>query len=249
MLIIPAIDIRGGRCVRLMQGDFGRETTFSTDPVAVAVRWKGLGAEMLHVVDLDGAKEGRPANLPLARDIARATGLPVQLGGGLRTREAVEDAFEAGAERVVLGTAAVKDVGLVASLVEKHGDRVVVGIDCRRGQVMAEGWQSRLQTSAAELTARLKDVGVSNFIYTDVERDGMLNGPDLAGIGTLLGLGVKVIASGGISSLDDIRKLRTLEKRGLNGAIIGRAIYDGTVDLRAAIRTASGPAVAGRRHP
>lgn len=239
MLIIPAVDIRGGRCVRLRQGDFARETVFGTDPAAAARRWAAEGAAMLHVVDLDGAKDGRPANLAAVRSIVAAVDIPVQLGGGLRTAAAVEETFAAGVSRVVLGTSAVTDPGLVRKLAAKYSGRILVGIDMRDGRVAVAGWQKATAKDGISLVREMQELGVNEFIYTDISRDGMLDGPDIAGLRQLLATGAKVIASGGIASLADIEKLRGLAGQGLTGAIVGRALYAGGFRLAAAIEAAA----------
>ncbi len=240
MLLIPAIDIREGRCVRLLRGNFARVTEYSDDPCAMALHWKALGARALHVVDLDGAREGRPRprHLGLVRRIVDETGLPVQFGGGLRTAEAVDAAFEAGARRVVLGTAACDDPALLRAILEQRGDRTVVSVDCDRGAVMTHGWQRASGEAAVALITRLMELGVRSFIYTDVGRDGTLEGPDLDGIAEVLATGASVLAAGGIRELRDVARLRALEPSGLVGAIVGRAIYEGTLDFAAAAEAA-----------
>jgi len=240
MIIIPAIDIRGGRCVRLRQGDFARETVFAADPAAAARRWAEAGAAMLHVVDLDGAKDGQPANLAAVRAIAAAVDVPVQMGGGLRTAAAAEAAFAAGVARVVLGTAAIASPELVGALAVKYPERVLIGIDVRDGKVAVAGWQTATKRDGAALVREMQSLGVNEFIYTDIRRDGMLGGPDLAGLRRLLATGPKVIASGGIASLADIEQLQALAEPGLTGAIVGRALYDGSFRLASAIRVAAG---------
>ncbi len=240
MRIIPAIDLRGGRCVRLLQGDYGRETVFGDDPLAMARRWAEQGAEILHVVDLDGARAGESRQLAVAVAISRATGLPVQLGGGLRTRAAVAEALNAGIERVVLGTAAVNSPDLVRELVAAYGPRLVVGIDARAGKAAVGGWLATTGKNAFTLAKEMQDCGVEEIIYTDIQRDGMLSGPDIAGLRMLLALGLRVNASGGVGTLADIRELKALEAAGLTGVIIGQALYTGRIELSAAIRVAGG---------
>lgn len=225
MLIIPAIDLQAGRTVRLLRGDFQQETVYGTDPIAVARRWRDQGAELLHVVDLDGARLGRPAQLDLVRAIAAV--VPTQMGGGLRTEEDVAAVLASGVRRVVLGTAAL-DLDLIGALAATHGDRLVVALDTREGKVAVAGWTEASDWSLLDLAERLIAAGVRRFLHTDVERDGALTSPNYASLAALIGLGAPVIASGGVASLDHIRRLRTL---GAEAAIVGRALYEGVVDL------------------
>ncbi len=242
METIPAIDIRGGRCVRLEQGDYARETVFGDDPAAVAARWQEAGALRLHVVDLDGAREGGPVNQDAVRRILDALVIPVQLGGGIRDIGTIQRFLDMGADRVVLGTAAVKDQTTLINAVTLFRQRIVVGVDARDGVVMVEGWTEASGVSAGELVRQLSEMGVSRVIYTDISRDAMLTGPNFAAIAGLLeeiaGLPspVAVIASGGISSIEDLRRLAAL---GVEGAIIGKALYTGAIDLREALAAVS----------
>jgi len=238
MDVIPAIDIRGGRCVRLVQGDYERETVFADDPAEAARRWRDAGAKRLHVVDLDGAREGRAVNAAVVERIVTAVDVPVQLGGGLRDLETVRRYLEAGVERVVLGTAAVKDIGLLTVALELFPGRIAVGVDARDGTVVTEGWLEASGISAAELVRRLGALGVPRVIYTDTLRDGTLTEPNLAALEALLadirasGGDTRVIYSGGVSSLDHIRRLA---ETGVEGVIVGRALYTGDIDLREAL--------------
>lgn len=234
MRIYPAIDIRDGNVVRLTQGDFARETVYAADPVEAAARFQAEGAEALHVVDLDGAKDGRPRHLDLLERICHRTGLPVQFGGGLRGQDSIDAAVAAGAARVVLGTAALQP-GFVAAAVARHGERIVVGLDARDGRVAVRGWQESAALDVADAAQRMREQGCREIVYTDIGRDGMLAGPDIAGLERLLGLGLAVVASGGIASGDDIRRLAELVPLGLTGAIIGRALYTGDLTLPAAL--------------
>ncbi|MEX0974418.1 MAG: HisA/HisF-related TIM barrel protein, partial [Bacillota bacterium] len=231
MLIIPAIDLRGGKCVRLYRGDFNRETVFSDDPVATAQGWVDQGATTLHVIDLDGAKQGVPQNLGTVQNIVHRTGARVHLGGGLRTRADVERAFDAGAVKVNVGTALLGDPGLLYWLVEEHREHVLAALDCRDGMVLARAWQHDTGVPLIEAANRLIAAGLTEFVYTDVFRDGTLSGPDLQGISRLLDVGAKVIASGGVSRLEDVAALTALEGRGLQAIIIGRALYAGALTL------------------
>lgn len=232
MLVVPAIDLQGGRAVRLLRGDFSRETVYGDDPVAVARRWREAGATLLHVVDLDGARQGRPVQLDLVRSIAGEA--PVQLGGGLRSHDDVVAAFQAGVQRVVLGTAALN-----ARLIEELaagplgvGDRLVVAIDTRDGHVAIEGWTEKSGRELLDLARTLIGAGVRRFLHTDVERDGALTSPNFISLQTLIDLGVPVIASGGVATLEHIERLRNM---GAEAVIVGRALYEGAIDLREAI--------------
>jgi len=238
VLIIPAIDIRDGKCVRLYQGDFNRETVFSDDPVSMAERWSDRGATTLHVVDLDGAKQGFPKNLGLVESIIRATGAIVHFGGGLRTRSDIERAFNAGVAKVNIGTALVSDPDFLEWVVAEHGRKVLAALDCRDGMVVSRAWLNDTGISAAETAARLMAAGISDFVYTDVSRDGTMSGPDVAGIVKLLDSGAGVIASGGVSRLEDIAGLSALAKRGIKGIIIGRALYAASFTLTEAMAAA-----------
>jgi phosphoribosylformimino-5-aminoimidazole carboxamide ribotide isomerase len=232
MLVIPAIDLRGGRAVRLLQGDFDRETVYGDDPVAVARQWRDQGAEMIHVVDLDGARAGEPRQLDLVHAIAEV--VPVEVGGGLRTQADVARAVEAGARRVVVGTAAL-DLDLITALVVELGEWLVVALDTRSGVVATEGWTQETERTLLELADELIGIGVQRFLHTDVERDGTLTAPNLDSLRELIALGAPVIASGGVASLDDIARLRDL---GVEAVVTGRALYEGTFTLPEAIARA-----------
>ena len=226
MLIIPAIDLQAGRAVRLLRGDFSKETVYGDDPVAVAQRWLAEGAELLHVVDLDGARAGSPVQSDLVRRIAKVA--PIQLGGGLRTAEDVAQAIEAGVQRVVLGTSAL-DMALIRDLAENYGDRFVVALDTKSGKVAVQGWTEESDWTLLDLARALMDTGVPRFLHTDVERDGAMTSPNYTSLGALIALGAPVIASGGVASPGDIRRLREI---GAEAAIVGRALYEGTVQFR-----------------
>jgi phosphoribosylformimino-5-aminoimidazole carboxamide ribotide isomerase len=235
--LIPAIDLRGGRVVRLVTGDFGRETVYAEDPAAVAESFIDAGVGWLHVVDLDGARAGTPEQSPTVATIVNAVAgrLDVQLGGGLRSDEAVAGALGIGVARVVIGTAALASPGFVAGLVRRHGrDRVAVALDVRAGEAVGEGWRSGAAGwPVLDAVTRLRDEGVETLIVTGIDRDGLLEGPDLTLLGRILGLGSgRVIASGGISSTDDVQRVRDL---GCSGAIVGRALYEGRLDLRSTL--------------
>lgn len=229
MIVIPAIDIRGGRCVRLIQGDAQRERVYADDPVQVAREWTLQGARWLHVVDLDGAFAGRPVHLDLLRAITASTDVPVQAGGGFRTLEDIEAGLDAGAARVVLGTAAL---GLAEEANRRFGERVAAAVDVKDGRVAAEGWVTFQDSDPATWGRALAARGIRRFIYTDIARDGMLAGPDVAGVAAFIAaMGVPVIASGGVASPEDVRNL---ERVGVEGVIVGRALYEGGIDLKEA---------------
>ena len=231
MRVIPAIDLRGGRCVRLLRGDFNRETVYGEDPAEVASRWRAEGAELLHVVDVDGARLGHPAQLDVVAQVASIAA--IQLGGGLRTQQDVAQALEL-AQRAVLGTAAL-DRTLIGRLATAYGDRLVVALDTRDGTVAVQGWTEASGRTLLDLARDLLDAGVKRFLHTDVERDGTLTSPNYHSLEALIGLGAPVIASGGVASLEDIRQLRQV---GAEAVIVGRALYEGTIDLREAIEIA-----------
>jgi phosphoribosylformimino-5-aminoimidazole carboxamide ribotide isomerase len=231
--LYPAIDIRGGRCVRLIEGDFARETAYDADPTDAARRWVDAGAEWLHVVDLDGAVEGTPVNRDAVKRIRAAVAVPMQLGGGLRTLTDLEDLFAAGIDRAILGTVALRDPELVISAVARWGDRIAVALDARDGKLATDGWLGQTEARAVEVAQKLATAKVRHFIFTDISRDGTLAGPNLESLGELVrAVEAGVIASGGISSLKDIE---AAAQSGASGAIIGRALYDGRIDLAEAI--------------
>ena len=227
MILLPAIDIRDGRAVRLERGDFDRETVYADDPLAAARSFVEAGAKTLHVVDLDGARQGKPVNLEHLRRIASEVDVPVQYGGGLRTLVDVRDALSAGAARVVLGTAAYTDIEFLEEVLETWGVRAVVAIDVRGGHVSVSGWEKTTQMLPADVIARMQRYGVRQFVYTNVDRDGMLAGPDLEEV-RAVGQVIRgrFIYSGGISSLDDLVALRDLRLVNLAGVISGKALYE-----------------------
>jgi phosphoribosylformimino-5-aminoimidazole carboxamide ribotide isomerase len=238
MEIIPAIDLRQGQVVRLNQGDFNRQTTFSDDPLKVAREFVDAGAIRIHVVDLDGALEGGPQQSELYGSLAREIGVPLEVGGGFRAIEHVDIALAAGVGRVVLGTAAIADPGMVDQAIQKHGaDRIVVGLDANNGKVAVSGWTETTDVDATDLMDQMFAVGVRRFVFTDIARDGTLTEPNFDSVAIMIQHGVAlggahVIASGGIGELDHLRRLATL---GAEGAIVGTAIYRGTIDLTEAI--------------
>jgi phosphoribosylformimino-5-aminoimidazole carboxamide ribotide isomerase len=235
--LIPAIDLLGGRCVRLTQGRYEAATVYSEDPRAVAAHFASHPIRRLHVVDLDGARTGQPGNREAIRAILEAArGVSVQLGGGLRSQAGVEEALGLGVDRVVVGTAALRDPDLIRDCARRHPGRVVVGIDAREGRVAVEGWTQTSERTALELAREFADVGVAAIVYTDIARDGMLAGPNLEATAALAeAVDLPVLASGGVSSLDDLRKAAGLRKRGVAGIIVGRALYTGALELGQAL--------------
>jgi phosphoribosylformimino-5-aminoimidazole carboxamide ribotide isomerase len=227
LILFPAIDIRDGKAVRLVQGDYEQETRYEDDPVVAARRWVDGGARWLHVVDLDGARAGEPVNLEQVRRIVAAVNVPVQLGGGLRDSKKVEEAISSGAERVVLGTAAVRDPDLAGAIAAAHGDRVVASVDSRSGKVAAEGWTERTDLDTTEVIAELVRRGLRRFVYTPVDVDGLMEGPDLDSLREVAAAtDGDVVYSGGIGSLDDLRALAALGLDNVEGVIVGRALYE-----------------------
>jgi phosphoribosylformimino-5-aminoimidazole carboxamide ribotide isomerase len=228
VILYPAIDIRGGRAVRLTQGDYERETVYDSDPAEAALRWAGEGAQFLHVVDLDGAREGRPVNIDAVRRIVERAEVAVQVGGGLRDPGAVASALEAGARRVVLGTAALRDPGFLGAAVAAHGDQVVVSVDARGGRVALQGWTKAGELDAAVAIRKLSQMGVARFVFTPIDVDGTMRGP---GLGELrraaAATDAELIYSGGIGALEDLRALAEDAPGNLGGVIVGRALYEG----------------------
>jgi len=238
MRIVPAVDIRGGLCVNLVQGDFDRETVFSDDPVAQAVHWHGLGAGLVHVVDLDGAKCGRCCVAQHLRAMD-AAGVPFEVGGGIRDMETVRLAMGAGAQRVILGTAAHRDPDLITQAAAEFPGRVVVGIDAREGKVALSGWYETTETEAADFARQVEAAGASRIIFTDIASDGMMHGPNVATTRAVAqAVDIPVTASGGVSALDNIRELRAAEGDGIDEVIVGRALYLATFTLPRAIAAA-----------
>jgi phosphoribosylformimino-5-aminoimidazole carboxamide ribotide isomerase len=234
MIILPAIDIRDGQCVRLYQGDFERVTIYDADPVQVAQRWEAAGAGWLHVVDLDGAVAGHPINLETIAHIRAATSLRIEMGGGIRMLTHIKQVLELGIERVILGTVALTDRALLEEALASWEDHIAVGLDARDGLVAISGWRETTQVQATSLAAELFALGVRRFIYTDIARDGALQGPNLNALREMQqAVPCSLIASGGISSLEDLRSLAAL---GIEGTIVGKALYTGDVNLAAAIQ-------------
>jgi phosphoribosylformimino-5-aminoimidazole carboxamide ribotide isomerase len=236
MLIIPAVDIKNGKCVRLLQGRMDAETIFGDDPAAMAERWAGAGAELIHVVDLDGAIDQKPRNAEIIRTIVRRVGAPIQVGGGIRSLETIGWYLDLGVDRVVIGTEAIRNPDMVKDACRRFPNRVVVGIDARNGRVAIEGWTEDTGVSAIQLAKTFEDSGVAAINFTDIHRDGMQTGPNIEETRKLAeSVSIPIVASGGVHTLDDIRNLLPLETAGVTGVITGRALYSGTLDLREAI--------------
>ena len=239
MIIYPAIDIRGGRCVRLTEGRFDAETVFADDPAEMALKWAGIGAEFLHLVDLDGAQAGEGKNVPVIERILQSVNIPVQLGGGIRILETIEKLLALGVTRLILGSAAVKNPQLVEEACKKYPGHIAVGIDAKNGEVAIEGWGKGSGVAATELAKQMAAYGVETIIYTDISRDGMLSGVNVEATAALArACGVPIIASGGVASIEDIRRVKAVEADGVQGCIIGKAIYTGAVDLKEALALA-----------
>ena len=234
MLILPAIDLRNGKCVNLVQGRADEETVFSDDPVGMARRWEAEGAEYLHLVDLDGAFEGSSANLHIVKQIVETVDIPVQLGGGIRTMERLDAVLALGVACAILGTAALKDPELVEAACEKYGARIAVGIDAKDGMVATEGWLTVSQQPAVEFAREMAVRGVQTIVYTDIKSDGMLKGPNVEATQAIVdAVNSDVIGSGGVTSIADLKALKSV---GASGAIIGRALYTGALELKTALR-------------
>ncbi|MEL6553990.1 MAG: 1-(5-phosphoribosyl)-5-[(5-phosphoribosylamino)methylideneamino]imidazole-4-carboxamide isomerase [Cyanobacteria bacterium J06621_11] len=237
MDVIPAIDLLEGRCVRLFQGDYEQSQVFNDNPVEVAKQWEAEGATRLHLVDLDGAKEGKPENWEAISAIAQAVNLPIQVGGGLRDADRVSGLFDLGVQYAILGTAAVENPDLVGQLSAKFPGRIIVGIDAREGKVATRGWLETSEVMAIDLAKRMGDQGAAAIVYTDIKRDGTMKGPNLEALRELAeAIETPVIASGGVSSVSDLMSLLGLVPAGVSGVIVGKALYTGDVALKDAIR-------------
>jgi phosphoribosylformimino-5-aminoimidazole carboxamide ribotide isomerase len=230
--VIPAIDLRGGRCVRLLKGSFDSETVYGNDPVAIALRWQAEGANRLHVVDLDGAKYGAPMQIETVQAICRVVAIPVQVGGGIRTLEDAECVLRAGASRVVIGTAVTLDERFAQALFERFGEQVALGLDVREDKVATHGWLTDLESNYLAFAKRIEQLGARRVVFTNISLDGTLEGVDLEPIKALLdAVEIPVIASGGVASKEDIDRLRELSPLGLEGVIVGKALYEDRVIL------------------
>jgi len=236
MIIYPAVDVKEGRCVRLVQGEFDKVTVYSDNPVEMALKWEQLGAQYLHVVDLDGARTGHVQNIPTISEMAVKLGIPLQMGGGIRTIEMIETILWKGIHRVILGTSAVKDPNLVKNALKSFGDSIAIGIDAKDGMVAIEGWAKTSEFTAIGFAKKMEELGAKTIIYTDISRDGMLAGPNLKAMEEMVNaVGIEVIASGGVSNIDDIKNLKEV---GVSGVIVGKALYTGDLDLKEAIEVA-----------
>ena len=233
MEVIPAIDLKGGKCVRLYQGDYRQETVFSDDPLGMALHWSSSGASRLHLVDLDGAAKGEPRHWPVIAEIAKAINIPVQVGGGIRRMETIERLLGSGVDRVILGTAAIEDPELIKEACHRFGEAIVVGVDARDGYVATHGWKRKTRFTAIELIQGMTSLGAKRFIYTDISRDGTLSQPNFEVIAELISTTkLPIIASGGIASISHLVRLKQL---GAEGAIVGRALYTGDIRLEEAL--------------
>ena len=229
MIFFPAIDIRNGKCVRLIQGDYDKETIYGDSPTEMALEWEKQGAEYLHIVDLDGAKTGNSSNRKAIQEVAKAVSIPIQVGGGIRSMDMIDEHITAGVSRVIIGTAAITNQAFLKEAVEKYGDKIAVSIDARNGFVATDGWTETSDTQAIDLLKELEEIGVKTVVYTDILKDGMMQGPNFEELGAVNeATSIDVIASGGVSTEEDIKKL---EEMNLYGAIIGKALYDGTLSL------------------
>jgi len=237
MLIIPAIDLRGGKVVRLFQGRFDQEKVYSSDPVKVAKHWAKQGAKFLHIVDLDGASSGAPKNLEALKKILSEVGLPLEFGGGVRSIEAISGLLNSGVQRVVLGTRAANDAQFLKKAFKKFGEKIIVSIDAKGEKVLTQGWNSSSSKAILDFAKELKEVGFKQVIYTDISKDGALVGPNIMGIKELIRkTGLDVIASGGVGGLKDLIKLKSLQKKGVSGVIVGKALYEGKFTLTEALK-------------
>ncbi|MDR0268901.1 1-(5-phosphoribosyl)-5-[(5-phosphoribosylamino)methylideneamino]imidazole-4-carboxamide isomerase [Paenibacillus sp.] len=237
-IIYPAIDIRGGKCVRLIQGDYNQETVYNDSPLAAAKAWEAQGGSYIHLVDLDGAKAGHPMNDEVIGAIATSVNVPVQVGGGLRTVNDVKRLLSLGVSRVIIGTAAIEDRAFTEEVLGTYGDKVAIGIDARNGYVATRGWLETSEVKAEELAKELAAKGAETFIFTDISRDGMMQGPNVDAIVSLAkSSGRTVIASGGVSVMEDLIRLNEYRQEGVGGAIVGKALYTGSIDLAEAVKT------------
>ena len=236
MIVIPAVDIKDGKCVRLLQGRMDDETVYSDDPDAMALKWAGLGAQLIHVIDLNGAFAKKPQNIESIRKIIQSVEVPIQLGGGIRSEETVHMYLEMGVQRVIIGTGAIKKPDFVKTVCKTFPGQIVVGIDARNGKVAIDGWTETTRIEAMELAKAFEDCGVAAINFTDIHRDGMQTGPNLDATRRLAeAVSIPVVASGGVSSIEDIKNLIPLEAAGVSGVIVGKALYSGTLDLKEAL--------------
>lgn len=238
MILYPAIDLKDGQCVRLIQGDFAQKTVYDPDPAAVARRWQDMGASYLHLVDLDGAHSGTGRNLDAVKRIREAVTIPMQLGGGIRTADDVRSRLDMGVTRVILGTAALENPSFARDMVKAYGKRIAVGVDAVNGLVAVSAWRTVSQTKAVDFLRDLVEMGVQTVIYTDISKDGMMSGPNYAMYREAVVMGgLEIIASGGVSAMEDLTRL---QEAGVPGAIIGKALYENAIDLREAVQKYAG---------
>lgn len=239
MIVIPAVDIKNGKCVRLLQGRMEDETIFSDDPAAMAQKWANSGAELIHVVDLDGAFEKSPRNIDAVKKILDSVDVPIQVGGGIRNLQTIQVFMDLGVERVIIGTEAIRNPAFVKQAAKAFDGRIVVGIDARDGHVAVEGWTETTRVKAVDLARRFEDCGLAAINFTDIQRDGMQTGPNIEQTRRLAeSISIPVVASGGVACLDDIKSLLPLEAVGVVGVITGKALYSGTLDFKAALEVA-----------
>ena len=240
MIIFPAIDLKDGNCVRLEKGEMNRATVFNDDPAAQALKFENQGFKWIHIVDLNGAFEGKPVNIGPVKEIIKAVKIPLQLGGGIRDIATIENWLDAGVTRVILGTIALREPGIVMEACRKFPGKIVVGVDGKGGMVAVEGWAETSTVSVIDLAKKFEDAGVSAILYTDVARDGMLQGVDLSGTKTLAeSINIPVIASGGVAGIEDIKAIKAIEGSGVCGVIVGRALYDCRINIEEALANAS----------
>jgi phosphoribosylformimino-5-aminoimidazole carboxamide ribotide isomerase len=244
MIIIPAVDIKNGKCVRLLQGRMDDDTVYSHAPDSMAAKWERLGAQLIHVIDLDGAFSKNPQNVESVRKIIQAVQVPIQLGGGIRNEQTVDLYLKMGIHRVIIGTEAIKNPAFVKKICKDYPGRIIVGIDARNGKVAIDGWTQTTRIEAIDLAKALEDYGVAAINFTDIQRDGMQTGPNLEATQHLAeAISIPVVASGGVSSIQDIKDLLPLEKSGVIGVIVGKALYSGALDLKAALNLTRQPFV------
>ncbi len=242
MIIIPAVDIKEGKCVRLLQGDFEKVTVYSASPVETALKWQGQGAERIHIVDLDGSRSGAPQNGQVIEAVARAVRVPIQVGGGIRDMKTVETYLNMGVSRVILGTAALRDRSFVEAACRRYPGRILLGLDARDGKAVVQGWTEATETSVVDIARSYEDIGADAIIYTDIRRDGTERGVNVEATAALArSVRIPVIASGGVAGIADIERLLAVEKDGIIGVIIGKALYTGAVSLEEALRRARTP--------
>ncbi|MGD9174071.1 MAG: 1-(5-phosphoribosyl)-5-[(5-phosphoribosylamino)methylideneamino]imidazole-4-carboxamide isomerase [Desulfobacterales bacterium] len=245
MIVIPAVDIKNGKCVRLLQGRLNDDTVYSDDPAAMAAKWERLGAQIIHVIDLDGAISKSPRNVAVIREIAQSVQVPIQLGGGIRNEQTVAMYLEMGIRRFIIGTEAIRSPEFVKRICKSYPDQIIVGIDARNGKVAIDGWTQTTHVEAVDLARAFEDCGVAAINFTDIQRDGMQTGPNLEATKQLAeAISIPVVASGGVSSIQDIKDLLALEEFGVIGVIVGKALYSGELDLKVALEMAHRPFIA-----